>query len=111
MSADELRARFAQLAETVVPMEDPVGRLMSRRRKRLRARIASVATLTAAVLAGGAAAPATLLNVASGPGPEPPYPVESTTTAGPQMYTERLIKAPLRGNLSRDTDMVESVER
>jgi len=110
MSADELRARFSQLAERVVPMEDPYGRLMSRRRKRFRARIASLATLTAAVVAGGVAAPTALLGVASAPGPEPDV-VHSTTMFSRDEYVERLIKAPIRGNLASDGDMVASVQR
>ena len=110
MSADELRARFSQLAEKVVPMEDPHGRLMSRRRKRFRARTASVATLTAAAVAGGLAAPTTLLNTAAAPGPQADV-VKATTSLSRDEYIDRLIRAPLRGNLSGDTEMVTSVRK
>jgi hypothetical protein len=110
MSVDELRARFSQLAEKVVPMEDPHGRLMSRRRKRFRARIASVATLTAAVIAGGVATPASLLDFTGGPElqPEVIQPLKALTADD---YVDRLIKAPIRGNLSGDLEMVTSVQK
>ncbi|HZM82850.1 MAG TPA: hypothetical protein VFC19_44605 [Candidatus Limnocylindrales bacterium] len=110
MSADELRARFSQLAEAVVPMEDPHGRLMARRRKFVRARIASFVTLTAAVVAGGVAAPTTLLGVASGPGFEPDTAV-TTPALTREEYVDRLIKAPIRGNLSGDHDMIATVQK
>lgn len=112
MSADELRSRFAQIAERVVPMEDPHGRLMSRRRKRFRARIASLATVTAAVLAGGVAAPTTMLSFGARPElPPTDVVVQSTDAVSKAEFIARLVKAPVRGNLSEDRDMVAEVEK
>lgn len=112
MSADELRARFSQIAETVVPMEDPHGRLVSRRRKRFRARFASFATLTAAVIAGGVAGPTALFNTASGPSTWPePVTVSTTATPSRDEYIDRLVKAPIRGNLASNVDLTTEVQR
>lgn len=111
MSADELRARFSQIAEKVVPMEDPHGRLMSRRRKRFRARFASLATVTAAVLAGGVAAPSTMLSFGARPELPPDVVVQSTSAVSAAEYLDRLMKSPVRGNLSEDKDMVAEVQK
>lgn len=108
MSSDELRAGFSRLAERVVPMEDPHGRLMVRRRKRFRHRFASLATVAAAVLAGGLAAPAALFNTASGPnGDGSSIEVDRAVPPVASEYLTRLVKAPVRGNLSGETAMVE----
>jgi len=112
MSADELRAGFSRLAERVVPMEDPHGRLMLRRRKRFRNRLVSIAAVTATVVTGGLAAPATLLNAASSPSPENlPEVVEATPPPSSSEYLQRLVNAPVRGNLSGDPQMVTDVQR
>ena len=107
MSIDELKAGFSRLAEDVVSVENPHSRLMIRRRKRFRTRLAIFAIATAAMITGGLAAPAALVNVATEP--EDLTPDSQILAESP--YVDRLVNAAPRGNLSGDAEYVERVEK
>ena len=112
MSVDELRTRFADLAGSVVPDEDPYGQLMRRarrRRTRWAGGFAALAALLATLLTGQ-----TVLGLGSG-GPErrpdqrrtdpaDGFPVDSE-------WTWKLINAPARGKLARDEALVNDLAR
>ncbi|MEV4483486.1 hypothetical protein [Micromonospora coxensis] len=106
MSVDELRAGLARIAATVVPDEDPYGRVLRHARRRRRRRLASIGGALVAVLAATLTGPG-LLGTA-GPGPTPDdihgHPVDSA-------WTWRLVNSPARGNLAGDTRFVAELTR
>ncbi|MEH0937697.1 hypothetical protein [Micromonospora psammae] len=103
MSVDELRAGLARIAATVVPDEDPYGRLVRHARRRRRRRFAgfgaAVAALLAAALAGPAAFSAAGLDGRRDDGRRDDvghgHPVDSP-------WSWRLINSPTRGSLAGD---------
>ncbi|SCG48741.1 hypothetical protein [Micromonospora coxensis] len=98
MSVDELRVGLARIAATVVPDEDPYGRLLRQARRRRRRRLASLGAALAALLTATLAGPGLL--GAAGPDPTADdihgHPVDSA-------WTWRLVDSPTRGNLAGDT--------
>ncbi len=101
MSIDELRAGFSRLATQTRPAPQPYARLIARRRKRFRLRLAGIA---AALLAAVVSAPLALQAGSAPPGP-PPMPMPFTA------WTKRLIDSPTRGSLAGNTALIEELER
>ncbi|MGS2616006.1 hypothetical protein ACVCAH_16005 [Micromonospora sp. LZ34] len=110
MSVDELRTGLARIAGTVVPDEDPYGRLMRHARRRRRRRLAGLWAAAAAVLAAALAGPAALsaagLDERSDDGRTVShgYPVDSE-------WTWRLINSPARGSLAGDRAFLTELTR
>ncbi|MDO3701747.1 hypothetical protein Q3W71_08650 [Micromonospora sp. C28SCA-DRY-2] len=110
MSVDDLRIGLARIAGTVVPDEDPYGRLMRHARRRRRRRLAGLWAAAAAVLAAALAGPAAFS--AAGPDGRPDggspvlhgYPVDSE-------WTWRLINSPTRGSLAGDRAFLTELTR
>ncbi|MFC4021139.1 hypothetical protein ACFOW4_24795 [Micromonospora sp. GCM10011542] len=108
MSVDELRARLASIAETVVPDADPYTRLVRQARRRRRRRIAGLGAAVAALLATALVGPAALGVGGLDGRPRDPsklghgYPVDSP-------WTWRLVNSPTRGDLADDREFVAQV--
>ena len=102
MTVDELRAGFARLAEPVVPMADPYGRLLRRAQRSRRARLAGWLSGLAAALVAVLVTP--LLVQASGPTPTPmPSPgVDDLRGAAISPWVRQLLDTPVRGSLAND---------
>lgn len=108
MSVDELRHGLARIASSVVPDEDPYGRLLRHARRRRRYRWAGAGTLLAGVLATALVVPATgvggLPSWRRGPAGGSGYPVTSD-------WAWRLLDSPTRGSLAADRSLVDELTR
>lgn len=110
MSVDELRAGLARIADTVVPDEDPYGRLMRHARRRRRRRLAGLWATAAAVLAAALAGPAAFSAAGLDGRPDDGtpalhgFPVDSE-------WTWRLINSPTRGSLAGDRAFLSELAR
>ncbi|MEV0156158.1 hypothetical protein AB0H57_20850 [Micromonospora sp. NPDC050686] len=111
MSVDELRAGLARAAATVVPPEDPYGRLLRHARRRRRVRRTGLGAVLAGALAALLVVPATGVSVGGLTGwlrgdgrAEAGYPVASP-------WVWRLIDSPTRGNLAGDRRLVDELTR
>ncbi|WP_147434567.1 hypothetical protein [Micromonospora musae] len=109
MSVDELRTGLARIAESVVPDENPYGRLLRHARRRKRRRLAGLGAAVAGVIAAALLGPVTL---GAGSGGQDPsgdwvatgYPITSD-------WEWRLINSPTRGSLAADGDLIEELTR
>ncbi|SCF46179.1 hypothetical protein [Micromonospora mirobrigensis] len=101
MSVDELRAGLARAAATVVPPEDPYGRLLRHARRRRLVRRTGIGAALAGALAAALAVPATGIGFGGGGGDGPVV----------SEWVWRLIDAPTRGNLAGDTRLVQELTR
>ncbi|MBY8873905.1 hypothetical protein K7640_18915 [Micromonospora sp. PLK6-60] len=111
MSVDELRAGLARAAATVVPPEDPYGRLLRHARRRRRVRRTAFGAALAGALAALLVVPATGVGVGGVTGwlrddgpTEAGYAVNSP-------WVWRLIDSPTRGNLAGDRRLVDELTR
>ncbi|GAA3240284.1 hypothetical protein ACFO1B_08875 [Dactylosporangium siamense] len=110
---DRLRAELIRSADVMRPAQDPMRRLLARRRRRLHWRWTGVlATVVALTLTGGA------LTTAGGPAPDvPPTPPpvgparETMKLPITSQWTRELLAAPTRGNLAGDTALVADLTR
>ena len=104
MSVDELRAGFARLAEPVVAMEDPYGRLLRRARRSRRARLTGWLSGLAAAIVAVLVTPL-LVQSTGTPSPDPtPSPgVDDLRGGGISQWVRRLLDSPVRGSLGHDT--------
>ena len=103
MSVDELRAGFARLAEPVVAMEDPYGRLLRRARRSRRARLTGWLSGLAAVIVAVLVTP--LLVQSTGTPPPVPTPspgVDDLRGGGISPWVRALLDTPVRGSLAGD---------
>ncbi|MEU5567648.1 hypothetical protein [Micromonospora musae] len=108
MSVDELRTGLARIAESVVPDEDPYGRLLRHARRRRRRRFAGLGAAMAGLLAAALLGPVTL---GAGSGGQPSddwvatgYPITSD-------WERRLINSPTRGSLAGDRGLIAELTR
>jgi hypothetical protein len=109
MTIEELKAGFARLAEPIVPVEDPYGRLLRRARRTRRIRLtgwgsALAAGIVAAILVP-LLGPVTSAGLTPGPsaGPDDNRGVEITG------WVQRLLDSRTRGNLARDRTYLDTV--
>jgi len=98
MTIDELRAGFQRVTSDVVPMEDPYGRLLSRRKRRLRNRIAGILSGIAAAVAMTTIAPFAL---------QPASPRQDGFLVDSQWSWKTLL-APTRGNI-QNQDLIHEI--
>ncbi|MBV1848754.1 hypothetical protein [Catellatospora tritici] len=106
MTEQGLKAGLARLAAPVVPAEDPYGRLMRRRRRSQRNRLAGFGSALVAALVAVLLSPLAQPGAAPSPNPTPsggenPGPHVEAREITP--WVRRLIESPVRGSLAGDT--------
>lgn len=110
MSVDELKIGFARLAEPVVPVEDPYGRLLRRARRSRRLRLTGWGSALAAGLVAALMIPL-LGPMTAGriPGPQPgPDDNRGVAITG---WVQQLLDGRTRGNLALDGTFVDTVSQ
>jgi hypothetical protein len=108
MSVDELKAGFARLAEPVVPVEDPYGRLLRRARRSRRLRLTGWGSGLAAGLVAALLVPL-LGPVTAGPTPGPTSGPNDDRGVAITGWVQRLIDGRTRGNLALDGTFLDTV--
>ncbi len=103
MSVDELKRGFDRLASGVVPVEDPYGRLMQRKRRRWRVRTGKLAAAVAAVAVSVVAAGVALQGAGDRGG------TGFHGWAVTSDWTWRLINSPTRGDLADDAAVIDEI--
>lgn len=110
MSVDELKIGFARLAEPVLPVEDPYGRLLRRARRSRRLHLTGWGSALAAGLVAALMIPL-LGPVTAGlvPGPRPgPDDNRGVAITG---WVQQLIDSRTRGNLALDGTFLDTVSQ
>jgi hypothetical protein len=102
MSVEELKVRFRRLAEPVVAMEDPYGRLLRRARRTRRVRLARWGSGLAAAVAAAVLIPL-LATTPGAPSPAPSPGVDDLRGTDITPWVRQLLDSPARGSLGTDT--------
>jgi hypothetical protein len=103
MSVDQLKAGFDRLASTVVPVEDPYGRLVRRSQRHRRTRLTQLCAAAVAVTVAGVAGSVALQGAA--PHPDSGFHGWAITSD----WTRHLIQSSTRGDLATNSAFIQSV--